>query len=92
MWTEFFLYIASIPLAIYFLHPISWKHETKLYDYLSLMSLEQNYEKTFTFLTYFFGFVSLGIRVISFLSLIGITFTSVIFPVVDGFITGFNLY
>ena len=92
MWTEFFLYIASIPLAIYFLHPISLKHEGKLYDYLSLISLEQNYKKIFTFLTYFLGFLSLGIKAMSFLWLVVVIFTSVIFPVVDSLRTGFNLY
>mgnify|MGYP003343075978 FL=1 len=92
MWIEFFLYVASIPLAIYFLHPISAKHENKLYDYLSWEFLEQEYEKTFTFIAYLFGFISLGIRIISFLWLIGVTFSSIIFPIIDGFKTGFNLY
>ena len=92
MWINFFLYIASIPLAIYFLHPISLKHENKLYDYLCLMSLEKNYKKTFTFLTFLLGFLSLGIKVISFLWLVGVTFASVIFPVVDNLRIGFNLY
>jgi hypothetical protein len=91
MWTEFFLY-SKYSSSYIFSSSNIFKAEGKLYDYLSLISLEQNYKKIFTFLTYFLGFLSLGIKAMSFLWLVVVIFTSVIFPVVDSLRTGFNLY